>query len=184
MICVDPNPTADFSFSPMPAYADEPTITFTNNSTLNHSNLWSFGDDKISTLVNPKHEYPLGEVANYVAELIVFSQAGCSDTVRRIVEINGQTVFYVPNAFTPNGDEVNNIFIPVMTTGFDPSDYAFKVYNRWGETVFVTYDTSIGWDGTYQGVIVPDGAYVWTIDFKHNSEDNRFFRKGSVTLIR
>ena len=102
----------------------------------------------------------------------------------RIVEINGQTVFYVPNAFTPNGDEVNNVFIPIMTTGFDPSDYSFVVYNRWGETVFESYDISIGWDGTYQGEVVQDGTYAWILNFKHVSEDNRFVRRGIVTLIR
>lgn len=184
LICVDPNPVADFSFSPMPAYSDDPTVTFTNNSTLNQANHWIFGDDLTSDLENPKHVYPLGEVAIYLAELIVYSQAGCSDTVRKIVQINGQTVFYVPNAFTPNGDEHNNIFIPVITTGFDPTDYTFVIYNRWGEIVFETFNIDEGWDGTFQGQVVQDGVYVWSINFKHNVEDNRFVRKGSVTLFR
>ena len=184
LICVDPNPVADFTFSPKPAYSDDPTVTFTNNSTLNQSNHWSFGDDLTSNLENPKHVYPLGEVANYLAELIVISNAGCVDTVRNIVQINGQTVFYVPNAFTPNGDEFNTIFNPVMTTGFDPTDYTFKIFNRWGELVFETHDHTIGWDGTYQGSLVQDGTYIWILDFKHISEDNRFFRKGTVALIR
>ncbi len=184
LICVDPNPVADFSFSPMPAYSDDPTVIFTNNSILNQHNEWTFGDGLTSTEENPKHVYPLGEVANYLAELIVYSQAGCSDTVSRIVQINGQTVFYVPNAFTPDGDELNNIFMPVMTTGFDPSDYSFVIYNRWGEIVFETFDVHVGWDGTYQGKLIQDGVYVWSLNFKHNSEDHRFARKGSVTLIR
>jgi gliding motility-associated-like protein len=184
MICVDPNPVADFSFSPMPAYADDPMVTFTNSSSLNDFNAWTFGDGTTSTLENPKHLYPLGEVANYLAELIVYTTEGCSDTARRIVQINGQTIFYVPNAFTPDGDELNNIFIPVITAGFDPSDYAFVIYNRWGEIVFETFDIAVGWDGTYGGKIVQDGTYTWTIDFKHISEDNRYVKKGSVNLIR
>lgn len=184
LICVDPNPVADFSFSPMPAYSDEPLVTFTNSSTLNDMNFWIFGDDQTSNVENPKHEYPLGEVANYLAELIVYTTEGCSDTARRIVQINGQTVFYIPNAFTPNGDEFNNVFIPVMTTGFDPSDYQFSIFNQWGELIFVTNDYTVGWDGTYQGKIIQDGTYVWVINFKHISEDNRYFKKGSVTLFR
>ena len=71
-----------------------------------------------------------------------------------------------------------------MTTGFDPSDYQFSIFNQWGELIFVTNDYAVGWDGTYQGKIIQDGTYVWVINFKHISEDNRYFKKGSVTLFR
>lgn len=175
LICVDPNPVADFSFSPMPAYSHDPLVTFTNNSTLNHSNSWFFGDDEVSDLESPKHECPEGEVGSYLAELKVYTQEGCSGTTRLIVPVNGQTVFYGTNSFTPNGDEFNNVFIPVMITGFDPSDYEFRIYNRWGEMIFVAKDHRIGWDGTYQGKVIQDGTYSWTIDFKHVSNDGRFF---------
>lgn len=184
MICVFPNPVADFSFSPMPAYADDPMVTFTNSSTLNDFNAWTFGDGTNSSLENPKHLYPPGEVANYLAQLIVYTTKGCSDTAQRVVQINGQTIFYVPNAFTPDGDELNNVFIPVLSAGFDPSDYTFVIYNRWGEIVFETFDIAVGWDGTYGGKIAQDGVYTWTINFKHISEDNRYVKSGSVSLIR
>ena len=58
-------------------------------------------------------------------------------------------IFYLPNAFTPNGDENNNYFKPTMTSGLDFDTYHFEIYNRWGEKVFESNDVKFGWDGSY-----------------------------------
>lgn len=184
MICGDPNPVASFHFSPQQVFSDGPLVKFENTSSLNDINQWSFGDGETSNLFEPQHQYPLGEVGNYSAQLIVTTNAGCSDTAYQVIIVQDQLVFYVPNTFTPDGDEFNNIFIPVMTAGFDANDYMLRIFNRWGELIFQTSDVNVGWDGTYNGTLMKEGAYIWTLEFKHNDTDERFTRQGHVNLLR
>lgn len=184
MICVDPLPEAIFTYSPQQVYADLPEVQFNNNSYLNYFNSWDFGDGQSSTVANPLHTYETGVAGEYLVELIVTTDAGCSDTAYQVVIVNEQVIFYVPNAFTPDGDKFNQVFEPVMTTGFDPNDYELRIFNRWGELVFVSQNHSTGWDGTYGGQIAPEGTYIWTLVFGHEYRDERFSYKGHVTLLR
>lgn len=85
-----------------------------------------------------------------------------------------------PNAFTPNSDGANDIFLPVM---FCPVlDYHLAVYNRWGELVFETVESSQGWDGTIKGQVAPVDVYAWVLEFRSGA--SRMRRTGSVTLLR
>ncbi len=184
MICGDPNPVAEFHYAPQQVFSDGPLVQFVNTSLNNDINDWSFGDGQTSTVEEPSHQYPLGEVGNYTARLIVTTAAGCSDTAYQLIIVQDQLIFYVPNTFTPDGDEFNNIFIPVMTSGFDANDYTLKIYDRWGELVFLSNDIHTGWDGTYNGTLMKEGAYTWTLEFGHNDTDERFTRQGHVNLLR
>jgi gliding motility-associated-like protein len=87
--------------------------------------------------------------------------------------------FFIPNTFTPNGDNVNDIF---RVRG-DIKELYFAVYDRWGEKVFETTDPKAGWDGTYKGMKVDPAvfAYYARIGCYSNKE---LFKKGNVTLIR
>lgn len=184
MICVDPLPIAAFNANPQNVFSVEPVVTFDNQSTLNDQNQWSFDDGTFSTLENPPHEFPLGEVGNYAVQLIVTSDAGCKDTAVRIVYVKDQLLFYCPNTFTPDGDEFNNTFRPVMESGFDVYSFVMKIYNRWGEEIFVSNDILTGWDGTYGGKMVMNDTYVWVVEFKSDNDDNKFRYEGHVNLIR
>ncbi|MGB1508085.1 MAG: gliding motility-associated C-terminal domain-containing protein, partial [Crocinitomicaceae bacterium] len=84
----------------------------------------------------------------------------------------------------PDGDEFNQIFQPVFTSGFDPYDFNLKIYNRWGQLVFESNDNNQGWDGTYGGELVQDGLYTWKIEFKSISNDERFIHTGHVNLLK
>ena len=93
---------------------------------------------------------------------------------------------YVPNSFTPDGDEYNHTFYPVLTEGFKKSSYHMSIYNRWGELVFETYDLSFGWNGTFSknGNQCQTGVYTWVIDVTElKSAENRKFT-GHLNLIR
>lgn len=184
MICADPNPVAEFHYAPQQVFSDGPLVQFVNTSSFNDINSWTFGDGETSTLEEPQHQYPLGEVGNYMAQLIVTTAAGCSDTAYQVIIVQDQLIFYVPNTFTPDGDEFNNIFIPVMTAGFDANDYVLKIYDRWGELIFQSNDIHIGWDGTYNGTLMKEGSYTWTLQFGHNDTDEIFTREGHVNLLR
>lgn len=92
---------------------------------------------------------------------------------------------YMPNAFTPNGDGINDDFKPVITSPFFLY-YSFKVFNRWGELIFSSDQPETGWDGTKNGEKCPAGAYVWTLKceyYESNQQTNQSFR-GNVTLLR
>ena len=93
-------------------------------------------------------------------------------------------VYYIPNAFTPDGDTYNETFQPVFTSGFDPYDFKLLIFNRWGEVVWESNDASVGWDGTYNGKLVQNGTYVWKVEFKTLSNDERIMRTGHVNVIR
>ena len=110
---------------------------------------------------------------------------GCSSVYEMVVNVQDVLIFYVPNTFTPDGDDVNNVFLPVFTSGYDIYDYHFTVFNRWGEVMFESYNSAVGWEGTYgtQG-LVEDGVYVWRIEFGDNRSDKRHKHHGHVTVLK
>jgi gliding motility-associated-like protein len=118
--------------------------------------------------------------------LVAKNSFGCTDTARVAIKMTEDVVFYVPNAFTPDGDQFNNVFKPVIATGFDGYDYELLIFDRWGELIFESHDINIGWDGVYKltGKICQDGAYVWKINIKKKGVDDRITKTGHVTLIR
>ena len=91
----------------------------------------------------------------------------------------------MPNTFTPDGDDYNDEFKPIMTAGYDIYDYHLTIFNRWGEIVFESYNAAYGWDGTYGGQgIVEDGTYVWQIEFGETMSDKRHKHRGHVTILK
>ena len=90
---------------------------------------------------------------------------------------------YVPNAFTPNGDGVNDV---LYVYGNCLEINQFRVFNRWGEKVWDTVNMDQGWDGYYKGVLQSVGVYVYLVRYSSNSTNRGIARelKGSVTLIR
>jgi gliding motility-associated-like protein len=87
---------------------------------------------------------------------------------------------YVPNTFTPDGREFNDIF---KAKGGNIRNFNMKIYNRWGELVFESNDINIGWDGTYKGEMCQDGTYTWKIQYE-DARENEFKHVGHVNLLR
>jgi gliding motility-associated-like protein len=100
------------------------------------------------------------------------------------LELCPNEVFYIPNAFTPNGDERNNVFKPIITSGVDIFNYTFVIYNRWGQIVWESFNPNTGWDGTYNSIPCQDGVYTWKMRFKVPKTDEIKEFLGSFTLIR
>lgn len=95
-----------------------------------------------------------------------------------------EIIYYVPNTFTPNGDEHNNIFNPVFVCGYDPLEYRFDIYNRWGEVVFTSMDVKTGWDGTYQGLPAKEGTFGWKLEYKAENTSEKKVLTGHANLLR
>ena len=95
-----------------------------------------------------------------------------------------EELIYIPNSFTPDGDEFNNIFTPVFTNGFDPANFQMDIYNRWGELIFQSFNAEKGWDGYFNGKLCTVGTYTWKIEFKTSLNEERKIILGSVNVIR
>ena len=93
-------------------------------------------------------------------------------------------VVFVPNTFTPNKDWKNDVFT-ITATNMDK--FEFRIFNRWGEVVFYSTDADFTWDGTFKGKPLPDGVYVWRMDYTIKLRDGSYEDRdesGSITLMR
>lgn len=185
MVCVYPYPDADFTFEPQDATVQDPAIDFTNLSTGADSYSWSFMGADSSNEISPSYVFPNEDAGTYEVCLEATSTYGCQDTICKDVTIQGKFLLYVPNAFNPDGDGVNEVFRPVVQ-GADPSDYRFMVYDRWGEVVFETKDIQEGWDGSIKGQGNPSktDVYVWRLITKNRYNGKTIEKKGHVTVVR
>lgn len=107
----------------------------------------------------------------------------CNESQTEVLEVKN-CGFFEPNAFTPNGDDVNDLFrLPVCS---DVEDYSFYVYNRWGEPVFHSTIPNAAWDGTHNGQPLASDVYVWRMQYRavENGQEAPVKRKGEVALLR
>lgn len=183
-IQVYPVPLALFSHEPAPTTFLTPQIFFTDQSINAISWNWDFGEENLdsdtSSLQHPDYTYTIH--GKFPARLIVENSYGCLDTVEHLVIIEADFVLYFPNAFTPNEDGSNDIFIP---QGIGVKEIEWWVYDRWGERIFITNDTITGWDGTVRasGKLAPQGVYVYHARAKSLSNEDYTFT-GKVVLLR
>jgi gliding motility-associated-like protein len=112
--------------------------------------------------------------------LTVTYNQGCIATTSVRINVQGDPPVYIPNAFTPNGDGMNDQF---FVYGEGIKTLQVMVFNRWGEKVFETDNQSVGWDGYYKGELQPPGVYVYVVDLLYLNNRKRV-KEGSITLIR
>jgi gliding motility-associated-like protein len=185
MIEVDNYPIA--SFEPSAEVFTQPNqqLSFWNNSIGASTYQWNFGEGGSSTDQGPSYIFNLDNEGTTVT-LFAYSNLGCLDTVSLFIGFDPGLVYYIPNTFTPDGDQFNQTFLPIFTAGIDPYNFQFLIYNRWGEMVFESRDPSVGWDGSFgmQGNPCQNGTYTYLITVKLPTIDKRQTIKGHVNLIR
>ena len=91
------------------------------------------------------------------------NEFGCVDSISKEIKIKDELLVYVPNTFTPDGGQYNNVFKPVLGSNLSVENYEFSVFNRWGEQIFISNDQNEFWDGTYRGKQCQEGTYVWKL---------------------
>ena len=191
-LCIYPEPIAAFTMDDPIVSSLTPEVQFFNSSLYADSYLWEFSDGTTSQTENPNHLFP-SDPATYVIVLTASNNVGCQDTAALSVTIWQDLAIYVPNTFTPDGDEYNQTFKPVLTEGFKKDSYHMTIFNRWGEIVFESKDLEYGWDGrfgkpdnTFNPVALKcqDGTYTWKIEVTElqSGEVRKFI--GHVNLIR
>lgn len=182
---VFPKPVAAFTVSPVELTTLEPLATFNNNTNGAIHYSWTFDDYGNSELESPEFEFPNERSDNFLVCLEALNIFGCYDTTCRNVYMDAQYAVYAPNAFSPDSDGDNDVWVPV-TRGFTNEVYELLVFNRWGDVVFRTQDPREAWTGEHH-----DGAYFgqneiynWSLKLrKEFSAEDSIFR-GSIILMR
>lgn len=164
MITVAAVPDAQFSWGPDPASTLDPTVEFNEQAgPYAVSWVWDFAD--LDTAHGPEVEYTFPNVFGglYPVQLVVANYLGCTDTVVRNIEVMDEFLVFIPTAFTPNGDGINEQLF-VLGDDIDTKDFQLRIFDRWGEEIFGTTDRSEGWDGSHNGGPVQDGVYSWRLN--------------------
>ena len=177
---------AEFYANPGTIGPGNSTVNFYNASSGAINYFWDFGDGATSTAFEPSHIYETNLETGFTTTLFAASQGGCLDSTSIAITYEEQLIFYVPNTFTPDSDEHNQIFLPIFTSGFAPDNFEMKIYNRWGELLFESHDHSKGWNGSYgyNGGVVQAGLYTWVIHYKPKNTDEKLIVKGFVNVLR
>lgn len=173
-----PLPVAEFTANPKETGIFNSKIKFTDLSQHAVSWWWDFGDGRNSPLQHPEHYFD--EIGKFLVTLTVKNIAGCESTYRESVYI---TPFFVPNAFTPNSDGLNENF---FEAGYiiDVSSYNMSIFNRWGQKVFENDSHYKPWNGLDKnGKPAPEGVYVYAIKVKTLTGKDYFYT-GRVSLLR
>lgn len=174
-------PIASFKSDPGVVEIQNPVVQFSNTSKQYSSIHWDFGDGTEDDVQNPKHTYT--DTGTYTVKLTATNANGCQDTFIYYLQVRLGYTLFAPNAVTPNGDGVNDVWLP---RGTGVIDYDCIIIDRWGQTVFHSTDLNQPWKCDYNGngVKVPEGTYVFYI--KAGDFYNEDFKKlkGNITVIR
>ncbi|HET6227559.1 MAG TPA: T9SS type B sorting domain-containing protein [Bacteroidia bacterium] len=185
-VMVYPKALADFSSTPKPADIFHPLIHFTDLSTNATTWSWNFGDadSTFSNEQNPSFNYlPIPQ--QYLVTLIVSTEFGCKDTVTAPVVIEDIFTFYIPNTFTPNEDNYNDLFLP-KGVGIDESDYQFLIFDRWGNLIWSTKIWGQGWNGVVKNhsEMAQIDTYVWKVSVKEKVNKKIHNYVGHVNIVK
>lgn len=180
---VRPSPDAGFSFSPDDPTNIEPTVSFFDQSEGAFAWFWDFGTGTDqSRAQNPVFTFP--DTGFYDVMQVVTHPSGCLDTLIQRVDVRPEVRYFLPNAFTPNGDGLNDTY---FGKGVLPgiSDFSMTIWNRWGQLVFETSDPNQGWNGRYRntGQEAPNDSYLVVVRFT-GPRGHAYSFKGSATVVR
>jgi len=187
----DPQPySANFNINPNPTTTKNTRITFQDVSrpgpvakseyTFGMNPVLGEGDSRISIFT-----FPNDTAGTYPITLISTNQNGCVDSLTKLLTIDPELQWYVPNSFSPNEDGINDIWKPIGET-HDLNDFRLSIFNRWGEQMFFTTDYSKGWNGTDSGsgYYVDAGVYSYLIKFSSRTTEEKYEITGHITVIR
>lgn len=184
MVIVHPKPTANFRTPIDIISLDNPDLEFYDESSGASFWFWNFGDfsspENTSILQNPIHRY--STVGHYTTWLVATSEFGCKDSINKVIEVENPFAFYIPNAFTPDKDGLNETFRP-YGRGLDPSEYTMMIFDRWGTLIYKSNIPFASWDGYINGQRAPQGLYAYRFFIK-DLEGKRREYSGHFTIIR
>ena len=185
LVDVRDTPEAGFAWSP-----EQPTNEFPDFRVFDESiganshryTIYTTTGEEVFSTPQPSFDYRLRDTNTLLIEQIVSHPSGCQDTLLQSLNLELVNAVKAPNAFTPNGDGVNDTWLPEgLWEG--ATQYQLRIWDRWGEAIFETNDFNTGWDGTHNGKNSPGGGYLWDLRFVNAQGRTESF-KGGVVLIR
>jgi gliding motility-associated-like protein len=184
-ITVHGYPEIDFTWEPQPVTVLDSVVTFSNLTENAITYNWDFAGLGQSQEFNPTVAFPDVDLAIYQVCLEATSFYGCVDTVCKDIFMESILEVFVPNAFTPDGDDINDVFVPVVD-GVAEDNYKFTIVDRWGSEIFVTDEIGKPWTGGVNGggYYVQNDVYIWRLEVESLHDGSIQVFKGFVTLIR
>ena len=182
-VLVYTQPVADFEMVPPNINTLDPLAYLNNTSAGANAYVWTIDDAFTSTDEDVRYLFSAELGTEHVICLVAIAAASCTDTLCKVLTVEDGLSVYVPNTFTPDNNEVNETFKPIVA-GIDPRFYLFEIYDRWGLRLFSTTDPEAFWDGTLGGEQAPQDVYVWKLIAKDAYSGDRLERIGHVTLLR
>lgn len=176
-----PGPNACFDFEYPYGNGINMPISFSNCTQNGDTWFWLFGDNATSDLENPNHAY--FQQGDYIVTLVASNEHGCIDSTSRIITIIGESDIFIPNSFTPNDDGLNDVFIPILRE-VNHTGYSLKIYNRYGQLIFISYNIEQGWDGKINGLVVEVGSIYSYVIIYENRNGKKMMEKGSVSVFK
>ncbi len=167
-----PNPTPNIEVEGSLILEKGSTVNLIAQTNNNNTYIWSNGSTSESITVDAPGTY-------YITETSVEGCQGTSENIEVRLLGDEATDWYLPSAFTPNGDGHNDFFRPL---GNIPAEFILFIYNQWGEVIFQTNDPVAGWDGKCNGKYTQNGTYTFLVQYK--KDNSRQITSGHITLIR
>jgi gliding motility-associated-like protein len=177
------SPLADFDVIPEILSITNPEIRINNKSIGGNYHFWNFGTGDVSFDFEPKYSFP--DTGLYSILYILTADNHCTDTLIKTVDVSPDVNLFFPNAFTPNGDGINDEFYPKGSFLRYMVGYRLTVWDRWGGMVFETEDPRASWNGKKfnSGDVLPQGVYVYNYSFR-TARGKIIADRGFVTLIK
>lgn len=180
-------PEANFTYTPIPPTIYEPEVELKSLSS-DDVTQWSWsvtgGSPTSGSTEDLEVAFPQGVPGVYPITLKVWNEHQCLDSLVGQVEVINDVTIFAPNVFTPDGDEFNETW-RVFMNGIEMSEFHLLMYNRWGETIWESFDPTAEWDGTYNTTgKIEDGTFVWVVVTKDANSDKKYEFRGSVTIVR
>lgn len=184
VLSTPPAPVADFSYNTNNGLNVGAVFNFINNSTNASAFDWDFGNGNTSTNEDPNNTYFSN--GNYIVSLVVSNSLGCTDSISEVIVINTVTTeinTLIPNAISPNGDLINDVWKLDFLNLLYPNAHV-EIYNEWGQQIFESDGYETPWDGRYKSDLVPDGTYYYIIDLKDTGDPEKDIFKGALLVLK
>ena len=178
-----PFPKANFEQSAS-LLSENNALAYFNDASSNDVTSWNWLINGANVHHGPSFYHEFTEPGLYGIALIVKNHFGCVDTTYNELLVKPSTTLYVPNTFTPNGDEHNQLFTPVISgSSIQQKSYLFTVFDRWGDIVFQSNQLGDGWDGKFQSLDCVQGTYTWVINYLEVNSNQQQEVVGHVNLL-
>jgi gliding motility-associated-like protein len=183
-ITVHPQPAANFIFSDENPTMIDPTVSTINlTAGVNNIYTWDLNGELFDISTNTTFQFDAPGI--YTVQLQVTDENSCKDSITRNIQVVNDFVVYIPSAFSPNGDGINDFFYPKTSGVLLNEDYKMQIFNRWGEKIFETEDYTDYWKGTKNNADsrAIEDAYIYKIYYK--AFDNKIrLEQGTIMLIK